>query len=161
MPYKDEEFGRAYYRAWVKRRQTERRAAYIQERGGACARCGDAENLEIDHVDPTTKELETGSGFWTRSESVRSAELTKCQLLCRTCHQLKSLGEMASRLCHGSGATYWRGCRCPDCTSWRTKHLVKRREDYARKVSRETRLPRKQEMAGSIPAAGSSFVDQA
>ncbi len=52
--------------------------------------CGSHKNLEIDHIDPTGK---ITSKMWHYGKAFRARELAKCQVLCRPCHVLKSVGE--------------------------------------------------------------------
>lgn len=84
MPIKDPEKRREYLRQWM----AGRRAAWFE--GKSCARCGSTENLELDHIDRSTK---VDSHIWSWSEERRSAELAKCQALCRSCHLDKTRTE--------------------------------------------------------------------
>lgn len=90
----------------------------------SCAQCGTAERLELDHVDPTTKDprlKRSTSRIWRWEEADRVAELAKCQVLCRPCHRAKSGREQAERMrarpiVHGKHTSYTgRGCRCDLC----------------------------------------------
>lgn len=67
----------------------ERRKELVERLGGRCVVCGTTENLEFDHKDPTTKTLHLSRQL-TRAKTIIEHECTKCQLLCRTCHILKS-----------------------------------------------------------------------
>lgn len=55
--------------------------------GEACKQCGAQHPLEYHHEDPTTKEFNVAQYFgrvrWGRIE----AELSKCVVLCRPCHE--------------------------------------------------------------------------
>lgn len=77
----------AYFRAYKRNR----RAEAIAMLGGVCVKCGTTENLEIDHVDPSTKLYEIRDVLWYRRD-VRLAELAKCQLLCEDHHSDKTHG---------------------------------------------------------------------
>lgn len=68
----------------------QRRAYALEFLGGKCAVCGSTENLEIDHKDPTQKSFPISR---PPSEKAFRKELTKCQLLCHTCHSKKSAQE--------------------------------------------------------------------
>jgi hypothetical protein len=89
MPYKNPEDRRAWARAharpnssYVRDRYKKRRDAWFSE-NGPCHKCGSWANLEVDHIDPSTK---ISSKFWGWSTERREAELAKCQALCRPCH---------------------------------------------------------------------------
>jgi 5-methylcytosine-specific restriction endonuclease McrA len=56
--------------------------------GGRCVRCGSTEDLEFDHIDPTTKWFPVGAGM-SRAWDVLVEEALKCQLLCPPCHREK------------------------------------------------------------------------
>jgi 5-methylcytosine-specific restriction endonuclease McrA len=66
------------------------RSEFIESQGSRCAICHGTENLEIDHVDPTTKKHRV-CNLWNRREEVRTAELAKCQVICNQCHKDKTL----------------------------------------------------------------------
>lgn len=91
------EYKREYDRRWI----AARRKRCIELLGAQCVRCGSTENLEVDHINPVTKDpklRKTGDcrgGMWSWSWERIEAELTKCQVLCRECHKKKSAGEHA------------------------------------------------------------------
>lgn len=61
--------------------------------GKTCTVCGSAKRLELDHIDPMTKDPKfnkDGNGFWCWSKERREAELAKCQVLCHECHARKT-----------------------------------------------------------------------
>ena len=80
---------------YMKQRWAKRRAAAVHALGGCCARCGSTDALEFDHIDPSTKEftIAKASSF---SETRFQSEISKCQLLCRTCHIVKTAEDNAS-----------------------------------------------------------------
>lgn len=89
---------------------TQRRAAFFQDK--KCVECGSIEDLELDHVDPSTK---VSHRIWTWSEVRRNEELAKCQILCRSCHQKKTAQENQTAQ-HGTDTMYSiYKCRCEDC----------------------------------------------
>lgn len=45
----------AYMRKYIRARKHRRRVRLIEMLGGKCVRCGAAEGLEFDHIDPATK----------------------------------------------------------------------------------------------------------
>src|SRR5262245_61881226 len=58
----------------------------ITRMGSCCWRCGSKDKLEIDHIDKHSKKYVVTKG-WRRPDIDR--ELTKCQLLCKPCHEKK------------------------------------------------------------------------
>lgn len=82
------------HRNYMNEQNDRRRTAAIQSLGGACVICGTTNNLDFDHVDPTTKLFTISSGL-SRTESVFWAEVAKCQLLCRPHHVEKSSSEIS------------------------------------------------------------------
>lgn len=87
MPYVDKNRSRQYHREW----RAGRRALFMK--GKKCVICGAIDNLEIDHINPDDKVYNI-SQIWGRRKSVREEELNKCQVLCHTCHQKKSIKEL-------------------------------------------------------------------
>lgn len=77
---------REYQRLWIARRRQD----WLNE-NSPCSLCGGTENLEVDHIDASTKEVET-AGLWSLSLSnpKRIAELAKCRVLCHSCHIKKT-----------------------------------------------------------------------
>jgi 5-methylcytosine-specific restriction endonuclease McrA len=76
---------------------------------GPCRHCGSWDDLEVDHIDPTEKEIESNT-LWRGAAARRAAELAKCQVLCKICHRMKHASP------HGSLGRYKRlGCRCDLC----------------------------------------------
>lgn len=57
---------------------------------GPCRKCGVAENLELDHVEPGMK---VSHNVWSWTPMRRELELQKCQVLCRHCHRYKTSSE--------------------------------------------------------------------
>ncbi len=92
----------------------QRRKQWINE-NGPCKNCGSFDNLEVDHIDPSTKAIHT-SHIWTREERIRIRELSKCQVLCKPCHQNKTSKENKKEVTHGTISGYYRHrCRCGLC----------------------------------------------
>lgn len=102
MPYKDPEKQREYQREWHARR----RAAWLLDK--ACVDCGSALELEIDHVDPSTK---VHHNVWSWATERREDELSKCVVRCADCHHDR---HGSSRRRHGI-KRYEKGCRCEVC----------------------------------------------
>lgn len=117
-----------YMRLYMKERARKRVAAAKEQLGGKCVRCGSVDDLQFDHIDPTTKlfTLAKGSSF---SEERWQAEVEKCQLLCQACHTAKTLedlGRLSAKDNHGTLSCYTHAkCRCELCKQ--------ARRDYQRK----------------------------
>lgn len=75
---------------------------------GPCKRCGSWEKLELDHIDRNTKQHHA---IWSWSQQRREVELAKCQVLCNSCHKIKTASE---NMRHGI-SRYDYGCRCDIC----------------------------------------------
>jgi len=67
-----------------------RRARQEFLNGKVCVRCGSSERLEVDHIDRTAKARKTDHAVWSWTPLRRTAELAKCQVLCRRCHWEKT-----------------------------------------------------------------------
>jgi 5-methylcytosine-specific restriction endonuclease McrA len=82
--------------------------------GGKCVRCGAAEDLEFDHIDPSTKIFAVCAGL-SKAWDALVDEASKTQLLCKPCHMAKG-AEDRPGLKHGTFYVYqyW-NCRCDRC----------------------------------------------
>ena|SRR6478735_5249227 len=89
MTYKHKEDYNAYLNQYMKDRWTKRRALAVEKLGGECIECGETESLEFDHIDPSTK-IMTVARASSRSEEFFWAEVSKCQLLCKPHHKIKT-----------------------------------------------------------------------
>lgn len=85
---------------WNANYQRERRlknvSLAVEFLGGACARCGkcDQDELEFDHCDPKLKTKNASEIMRWNWERIRLFLIReRIQLLCRSCHLLKSLAE--------------------------------------------------------------------
>lgn len=78
MPYRDPTAQREYQKRWM----AKRRAAWFE--GKTCSDCGFSDGLEIHHIDPGKK---VSHALWSWSKDKRDAELSKCEVLCRDCHE--------------------------------------------------------------------------
>ncbi len=87
---KRKEYLRKYQLAWMKKHRQE-----WFDINGPCVKCGSRKRLELDHVDPKTKESHK---IWSWSEERRNKELKKCQVLCYDCHKKKTAKENSTRL---------------------------------------------------------------
>lgn len=75
---------------YMKERYTRRRLDWLDKLGGVCVECGTTENLEFEHIDPSTKEFSIAKILSGGSETKVSAEMAKCQLLCNEHHKKKT-----------------------------------------------------------------------
>lgn len=113
-------YGREQMREYITEYRQKRREFAKAQLGGVCVQCGSSQNLEFDHIDPSTKTLHI-SKMWTASMERFLTELEKCQLLCHGCHLEKSKAEGAftKRLRPIAHGTLWaydgRRCRCTEC----------------------------------------------
>lgn len=102
-------------RVYNRLRAAECRAAFMMDK--SCVNCGSIEKLELDHIDRSLKTNPLAHNVWSWSEERRNAELDKCQVLCKSCHQIKTMREVHIPITHGTHTKgYARGCRCEDCT---------------------------------------------
>lgn len=88
-----------------------------------CVWCGNNKQLELDHIDPATK---IAHSIWSWSLQRREKELVKCQVLCRSCHKIKTAQQRTRPLIHGTRRCYNNGCRCDLCRESRNKTRRKR-----------------------------------
>lgn len=105
-----------YKAEYEKARYRRRMAEMFEILGGKCAKCGSVERLELDHIDPLSKES-TLAKMWSFSWENILAELSKCQLLCHKCHRRKSILERGHQVAtgiHGTVSSY-RHCGPPKC----------------------------------------------
>jgi 5-methylcytosine-specific restriction endonuclease McrA len=116
---------REYDKQWRQRR----RIQYFEDK--ICAKCGSKVDLELDHIDPSTK---ISHSIWSWSEERRDSELKKCQVLCYNCHKEKTAIDLSkmflitdpNRWKHGTNNTYNRhGCRCDLCCAWRVSKYIR------------------------------------
>lgn len=77
-----------YLREYQRRWMAKRRAEFFA--GKSCARCGSTRDLELDHIDWRSKWTHN---IWSFRKIKRESELSKCQVLCRSCHKIKSGAE--------------------------------------------------------------------
>jgi hypothetical protein len=86
--------------------------------GASCAVCGSMDDLELDHIDPKTKKFDL-SRSWGRSDFLE--ELQKCQILCKSHHEEKTLREGDGGRFRARHGTYYMyrhyKCRCLDCVN--------------------------------------------
>jgi hypothetical protein len=84
----------------MKRRYHERRNLALKLLGGKCVVCGTRKNLEIDHIDPSTKTMIVARMTTVAYERFLD-EVSRCQLLCKKHHIEKTSSEQS--VPHGGG----------------------------------------------------------
>lgn len=103
-----------------KNRRAERRSMAVKLLGGKCANCDSTEKLDFDHInnDRAGVKYLISQMFHNKLELLLD-ELEKCQLLCKSCHALKSARERGGgKSVHGKLSMYMnKGCRCSLCRS--------------------------------------------
>ena len=115
-----------YMRAYMANRYIKRRKQIIEKLGGVCVECGTTENLEIDHIERSMKSFGIGKAIAGWSWKRLNQELDKCQLLCKTHHQDKTVSE--SSVEHGGGLSGKKSCYCSLCGPLKVKYQNKQRQ---------------------------------
>jgi 5-methylcytosine-specific restriction endonuclease McrA len=108
------EYIKAYQNKWLQNRRSE----WIKA-NGPCKKCRTWDNLEVDHIDPSKKEVRIAT-IWSRKKEFREAELAKCQVLCKACHFKKTTKEN-KEFGHGTPAKY-ATCNCVVCKQMKKLH---------------------------------------
>lgn len=113
----------------MKQNKLDRQTLYIKLLGGKCAHCGTKDYLQFDHINADTKSFNVSQQLESSVARV-AIELTKCQLLCKYCHGLKTRRDngFTSGTFHGLASTYRNyGCRCLSCRIANTIYCRQRR----------------------------------
>lgn len=92
--------------------------------GGKCNQCGSVNNLEVDHRDRTKKSLTFGKR-WHQKWANSLIEIKKCQLLCKNCHQKKSILESGKKIAKGTHGTLssYKYCKCDLCKQAKADYM--------------------------------------
>lgn len=125
-----------WHNAYNRKRHSRVRDEYIQLLGGKCVTCSGKEDLQFDHINPSSKAYDVGKRLLDAREKVL-AELAKCQLLCHRCHIAKTLedkGQENARQMHGTLSSH-RYCKCDECR--------KAKNAYMRNYKRKRRADKK------------------
>lgn len=100
----------------------------IEALGGECVDCGTVDDLQFDHVDPTSKAFEVSTAIDSRPRTQVWEELRKCVLRCESCHIVKSRREGSfHNVEHAGGLTGKRGCKCQPCRQQKAEYMRQRR----------------------------------
>lgn len=111
MSYDSKEKMREFQRNWLKAR----RQRFINMAGGKCKVCKSKENLEFDHIIPSSKTASVNT-LMSGKISRLVEEIVKCQLLCKPCHHAKTMKEEYKEPEHGTMVMYRDNkCRCDRC----------------------------------------------
>ena len=76
--------------ATVNKLRARKKQQLLEHLGGKCVGCGTDKDLQFDHLVRADKSFTIG-GNLNRKMDVLIAEADKCQLLCKNCHQLKTV----------------------------------------------------------------------
>ena len=117
---------------YMQKRRAARREALIWLAGSRCVLCGSDENLEFDHINYETKLFNLSGRSLDTGWSKVYKEYLKCQLLCKQCHQHKTVhkdnrtGGGWNKILdpqHGTWAMYGNyRCRCTECKLWKKNY---------------------------------------
>lgn len=121
-----------YMRDYMKRRYYKLRSEAYELLGGKCVKCGETDNLEIDHIDRTTKTVDV-SKFCSMSRAKFMEELKLCQLLCHEHHKQKTSAEQSVE--HGGGLTGKKNCRCDLCKPLKNAYSRQLKRNKRKRVS--------------------------
>ena len=125
------------------------------DENGPCCHCGSIYNLEVDHIDPSTKDprlvakhkTSQQQNLWYWSKERREIELSKCQVLCQGCHKIKTREEQRKEVCVNGhqmtpyntvtfpGKPNTRECReCRNASNLRYKAVVQTRRRAMKEI---------------------------
>ena len=106
MALKDKEDRKAYMKEYMRKRYAQRKSKALSFLGGQCVQCASVEDLEFDHIDPDTKSFTVTTRLDSSSWEDIEVELLKCQLLCKSCHDMKTTGGVGAKMAR---------LKCPYC----------------------------------------------
>lgn len=118
-----------YMKTYMLKRYNERLSEAKIYLGGKCTKCTETENLDFDHIIPSTKKFTIGV-LWSINKEDFWKEIEKCQLLCKPCHNKKTIvdkGQVSARGTHGTISSV-RYCSCDLCKAAKNKYNKERRE---------------------------------
>lgn len=118
-----------YMRKYMLNRYNKRISEAKVKLGGKCVKCGAINDLEFDHIDKVTKSFTIAGSGWNANKTDFDNEINKCQLLCVSCHEEKTLvdfGRVSAKNTHGTLSSY-RYCRCDLCKTAKSNHAKAKR----------------------------------
>ena len=118
-----------YMKNYMLARYHKRMSEAKNKLGNKCSKCFSTEDLQLDHIDPETKNF-TISHLWNSKKEVFDLEISKCQLLCKKCHEEKTLldmGRVSAKITHGTVSSY-RYCKCELCKKAKSEYMKVFRE---------------------------------
>lgn len=118
-------------KAYDLERYRRRRAELVRLLGGRCVDCGKIDDLEFDHVDPATKELEISKSMFRRWDLLL-AEVQKCVLRCAECHKTRS--DAALNVERGGGLSGKKNCPCLDCRARKSEYMKQYKQNRRKPV---------------------------
>ncbi len=120
-------------------------------KNGPCKHCGSTDNLQVDHIDPKTKDVNLSRKLFFVSKQRMESELLKCQVLCKPCHHKKSCFELPNngQWIHGPNCYKRHKCKCRICKDGHAKQV---REKRARIKAKKLALIE----TGSLVASGAA-----
>lgn len=93
-PTRSHRMTKQQFATYMRGRYRQNRARAMAMLGGKCSHCGSTDNLEFDHKDRKLKRAQM-SHLWRLGWDRIKAELVKCWLLCKPCHEKKSQPELS------------------------------------------------------------------
>jgi hypothetical protein len=114
MGYKDKEKQKEFTRLWIQKRRND----FFKDK--ICALCGSTEKLVLHHTNPKKKE---SHNIWSWTQKRREAELKKCEVWCKKCHNEYHGKAKWKPISHGKAGGYDRGCRCIECKQWQSNRM--------------------------------------
>lgn len=129
--------------AYLQQLRRERREKWIED-NGPCLHCGTWDDLTVDHIDPSSKDpkLKGNAGLlWSWREDKRKTELAKCQVLCKSCHDRKTMLERGGPAKHGTRSMYAgkQKCRCDECKAAQSRYMKEYGKSHYRDYDRNKR----------------------
>ena len=112
-----------YMKDYMRLRYQKRMSEARNKLGGKCIKCNSTEDLQLDHINPETKNF-TVAHLWNSKKEVFDLEVSKCQLLCKKCHEEKTLldmGRVSAKVTHGTLSSY-RYCKCKTCKKAKSEY---------------------------------------